>query len=685
MSGSHERELPNAIEAEEALLGSILIDGSAMLAAKDLKPEDFYLSSDAVIFATMRQLQEDGLGVDLVTLQTRLERSGQLERAGGMLRLAGMVNATPTSAHARHYAELVKKAAYNRYLIDVAGDLAAVGMHSTNPEGAAARLVEPLRAGKKSLDDVLASLSPEELQARLDEQAPGLQRADVLMSQEFAPVLWVVPDLLPEGLTLLAAKPKLGKSWMALALGLAVANGGVALGKLPVKRGLALYLALEDNPKRLKARMGQLLRGEPAPAGLELVTDWPRLDEGGLSMLDIWLRLHPDARLVIIDTLAKVRRLARGGSFYAEDYAALEDVQKLAHRYGVSILVIHHTGKESREDPLDEVNATQGLAGVADNILVLRRERAKPDAQLVGDGRELTGFELPLRFDVTSGAWCITEPPAETLKTPERTEILRLLERSAAPMSPTQIADALGKKLTTTGMLLKKMAQAGEIIQVHFGRYAAPGGFDGFDGFQQQDMQQDMKAYPTNPINPSGVPEQPDVSPAKAESPIASLSAEAQRLGLPPALWPRPGTPPSAPIEANVLRELAALLGDGTRWLDEREVIRAAARLVDARPLPLEDCQQLLLTWLAEQPVRLYDEAMGRLAPRPADRTLILKRLAAQEVRVAEARGDSPWLDAYSYTYPCVHPSGHHPTWRTHKRAVKPVCPLCWPKLFEEE
>jgi hypothetical protein len=153
---------------------------------------------------------------------------------------------------------------------------------------------------------------------------------------------------------------------------------------------------------------------------------------------------------------------------------------------------------------------------------------------LVGGGRELTGFELPLRFDVTSGAWCITEPPAETLKTPERTEILRLLQQSAAPMSPTQIADALGKKLTTTGMLLKKMAQAGEIIQVHFGRYAAPGGFDGFDGFQQQDM----KAYPTNPINPSGVPEQPDVSPAKAESPIASLSAEAQRLGLPPARKP---------------------------------------------------------------------------------------------------------------------------------------------------
>lgn len=678
MSERYERALPNAVEAEEALLGSILIDSSAMLAAKDLRPEDFYRDAHAVIFATMRQLQEDGLGVDVVTVQTRLERTGQLERAGGISRLVEMVNATPTSVHARHYAELVQKAAYGRRVIQVAGDLAAVGMHSTNPAEAAARVIEPLN-GKKPGADVLAGLSPEELRARLAEQAPGLQRADLLMSQEFAPVLWVVPDLLAEGLTLLAAKPKLGKSWMALGLALAVANGGVALGKTPVQRGLALYLALEDSPKRLKGRMQQLLRGEPAPAGLELVTAWPRLDEGGTSMLDIWLRLHEGARLVIIDTLAKVRGRARSGSLYGEDYASLEGVQALAHRYGVGILVIHHTGKESREDALDEVNATQGLAGVADNILVLRRERAKPDATLVGDGRELTGFELPLRFDVTTGAWCITEPPAETLKTPERTEILRLLEQSAAPMSPTQIADALGKKAGTTGMLLKKMAHAGEILQVHFGQYAAPGGFVGSVGFQKNDMNED----PTNPINPSGVPEQPDASPSELDRPGASPLREAKRLGLPPALWPRPGTRPDTPIEAKALRELAALLRDGDLWLDEREVIRAAARIVATRPLLLEDRQMALLTWLAAQPVRLYDDAMGDLAPRQADRTLILKRLGAQEVRRAEVGEDSPWLGKYAPFYPCVHPQGHHPAWQEHERSVRPVCPLCWPQMFQ--
>ena len=215
------------------------------------------------------------------------------------------------------------------------------------------------------------------------------------------------------------------------------------------------------------------MRGEAAPADLELVTRWPRLDETGTRLLEVWLRVHHDARLIIIDTLAKVRGRARSGSLYGEDYAALEGVQTLAHQYGVAILVIHHTGKESREDALDEVNATQGLAGVADNVLVLRRERGKVEATLVGDGRELLGVEHALRFDLTTGAWSLTEPPAETLKTPERTEILRLLEQSAEPMSPTQVAEALGKNVNTVRRLLTIMARAEEIKVASYGKYAA--------------------------------------------------------------------------------------------------------------------------------------------------------------------------------------------------------------------
>ncbi len=467
--------LPQALDAEEALLGAILIDPEALLVARSLTPADFYREAHATLFATMRQLEEDGLAVDVITVTTRLERTGQLERAGGASYILGLVNAVPTSQNARYYAQLVKQAADGRKVLQVAGDLANIGYYSTDPANAAARAVETLVTGS----DAALDLTPEEARARLAALAPSLIGLDELMRQTFPETVWVVPDLLSEGLTLLAAKPKLGKSWLALGLALAVSAGTPALGGVPVKQGAVLYLALEDSFKRLRARARLLLRG-PAdddaatlelPHALEVITEWPRLDQGGLGLLKMWLQASPDARLIIVDTLAKIRGQARSATLYGDDYASLEDVQKLAHAHGVAILVVHHTGKESREDPLDEVNATQGLNGVADNVLVLRRERGKQTATLIGDGRELTGSERALLFDINDGGWRLTEAPADQPKTPERAEILDLLKASDEPLSPKQIAEALGKTVDAVRHLLPKMVQSGEITMVSYGKY----------------------------------------------------------------------------------------------------------------------------------------------------------------------------------------------------------------------
>src|SRR5262249_28335061 len=151
---------------------------------------------------------------------------------------------------------------------------------------------------------------------------PRIFSAEDLMRQKFAPTIWAVEGVLPEGAYLLAGKPKQGKSWFALGLGLAIASGSKALGAIDVANGAVLYMALEDNPRRLHRRMVQILQGRPAPAGLELTTDWARVDEGGLYQIEQWLQTHPDARLVIVDTLAKMRPMSRqNGSVYGEDYA----------------------------------------------------------------------------------------------------------------------------------------------------------------------------------------------------------------------------------------------------------------------------------------------------------------------------------------------------------------------------
>src|SRR5215212_5594962 len=113
----------------------------------------------------------------------------------------------------------------------------------------------------------------------------GMTAAE-LMEMEFEPTRWVVPEVLPEGVTLLVGKPKKGKSWMGLGLCEAIATGGVAFGVKHVEQGDTLYLALEDNPKRLQKRLRKILEGRPAPNRMHVDTRWPRVREGGAERLD---------------------------------------------------------------------------------------------------------------------------------------------------------------------------------------------------------------------------------------------------------------------------------------------------------------------------------------------------------------------------------------------------------------
>ncbi len=129
---------------------------------------------------------------------------------------------------------------------------------------------------------------------------PHIIAATDLMAADLGEVQWIIPDILPEGLTLLVGKAKMRKSFLALGACLAIAAGGMALGKIRVEQGSSLYLALEDNHRRLQKRMGDILKGAPAPEKFFLANEWPRLDEGGLDYIVEWLENTPDARMVVI-------------------------------------------------------------------------------------------------------------------------------------------------------------------------------------------------------------------------------------------------------------------------------------------------------------------------------------------------------------------------------------------------
>jgi hypothetical protein len=314
-----------------------------------------------------------------------------------------------------------------------------------------------------------------------------------LLARQLPPVQWAIPEILPEGLTILASKPKLGKSWLALALALAVASGGVALGTYPVTQGEVLYLALEDNERRLQSRAKQLLASMSAvPNTIAFELRWPRLDQGGLMYLEEYLQTHPQVRLVVVDTWARVspKSKNRQRSQYQDDYEALTPLKYLADTYRVSILAIHHLRKMRGDDVLDEITGSIGLTGVVDGALILKRERGQHEATLFVTGRDIEQEQqLALRFDAQTALWTLMGNAEEVKRTKERQEILDLLsEQFPEGMNPRQVAEALQKNYHTTRCLLRKMAEAGE-IQHDKNRYSV-NSVDGFCHHQRNQRNQ---------------------------------------------------------------------------------------------------------------------------------------------------------------------------------------------------
>ncbi|GAA3632808.1 hypothetical protein GCM10022223_58900 [Kineosporia mesophila] len=305
---------------------------------------------------------------------------------------------------------------------------------------------------------------------------PQLWSADQIMATEFPPPKWAVPGLICEGVSLLAGPPKVAKSWMLLAVSLAVASGGMALGSIPVRPGPVLYLALEDTPRRLKSRMGQLLGDRPAPAGLHLATEWPTMPQGGDAAIAAWLDAHPDARMIGIDVFAKVRGIAPPSlSAYDADYAAVGRIKRIADNYGVAIVLIHHVRKAGSDDFLQEVSGTNGIAGAADATLILKRPRGQADGTLSITGRDVEETEIALTHDSETGHWVKMDRPADEVKLGDtRAAILKCLRESTKPLGPTAIAEATGIKGETVKKTCQRMNDAGQIWPATGGRYTAP-------------------------------------------------------------------------------------------------------------------------------------------------------------------------------------------------------------------
>ena len=270
---------------------------------------------------------------------------------------------------------------------------------------------------------------------------------------------WAIPEMLPEGLTIFAGRPKKGKSWLALNIALSIASGGVALGYKAVEKGCTLYIALEDSQRRVQDRIKTLLgEGESFPINLHILTE---LDNNiWMSQVEEYLSINTNCRLVIIDTLARIRKTdkKKNSDSYQEDYEFAGALQKLATKNGIALVLIHHTrkpGKNGDEYALDSVSGTSGLTGAADSIWVLKNSPlGKGNAVLSINGRDIQEQEYAAKID--NGIWCVLGDSDEYTGTQERKQILELLGK-VGPLSPKEIADSLGKPGDAIRQLLMKM------------------------------------------------------------------------------------------------------------------------------------------------------------------------------------------------------------------------------------
>jgi hypothetical protein len=324
---------------------------------------------------------------------------------------------------------------------------------------------------KENEDKCEPRLSEAEVNSILDRVLPRLQTitAAELLDMDIPEPKWAIPNFVPEGLTILAGRPKVGKSWLALSFCASVAVGGYVMGKIQVEQGEALFIGLEDNYRRLQDRLFQLCENQK-PSNLHLLLDLPKLDKGGLDILGDWLDEHPGVRLVVIDTLEKIKpqNRRRASNIYSEDYDFTGTLQKFALSRGIALLVVHHTRKMQADYLVDELSGTTGISAGADCILMLRQ---KLDGHvLYRTGRDVEEGDFAVRRDKDVG-WLLLGDAKEFAVSEQRRAIIEVLRETDEPMAPKDIAEALQRESGNIRFLLSQMVRDGTINRLNRGKY----------------------------------------------------------------------------------------------------------------------------------------------------------------------------------------------------------------------
>lgn len=282
----------------------------------------------------------------------------------------------------------------------------------------------------------------------------------------------VIDGLRYAGTYLFVGAPKVGKSFLMAQIGYHVSTG-LELWSYPIHQGAVLYLALEDDHRRLQDRLFRMFGTESAD-NLYFSIYAKQLGAGLEEQLKWFVQEHPDTRLIIIDTLQKVRESGGDTYSYASDYEVITKLKAFADEHGICLLLVHHTRKQQAEDKFDMISGTNGLLGAADGAFLLQKERRTSNTAMLDiSGRDQQDQRLYLTRNEERLIWTLERAETELWKEPPDPVLAAIAALVTAEQpqwsgTATELVAALGLKMKPNALSMRLNVRAGK-LQCEYG------------------------------------------------------------------------------------------------------------------------------------------------------------------------------------------------------------------------
>lgn len=279
----------------------------------------------------------------------------------------------------------------------------------------------------------------------------------------------IIEGLLHMGTYLFVGAPKVGKSFLMAQLAYHVSTGQPLWG-FPVRQGTVLYLALEDDHRRLQSRLFRMF-GAEGTDNLYFATAAKQLSQGLEGQLEKFIQDHPNTKLVIIDTLQKIREAAGETYSYASDYEVIGRLKTLADQRGICLLLVHHTRKQQANDKFDMISGTNGLLGAADGAFLLQKENRTDHTATLGiSGRDQQDQRLYLKRDLEHLVWNLERTETELWKEPpdpivEAAAGLLTAQHPTWSGTATELVSALQVDLTPNALGMRLSLQVDRLLE----------------------------------------------------------------------------------------------------------------------------------------------------------------------------------------------------------------------------